>query len=213
MNIWNGKRVGHDGVCCVCGAANRRMNLHHVVPGCYRKPLHHDRNYHDFYDIVTTCVPCHDTYEKKYALYLKCELSDRYGVPRGGSGLVYPHGSSAIRAAGALLRHCDKIPDNRVAELWAEIVSHLGREPKKSDIVELARKRWNIMPGPEYVSNGELVVALVEDMQAFWRMWREHFVQKMKPKFLPSHWDTNREVRWSPERCRRRKGPNCPCSA
>ena len=210
MEIWDGKCVDPNDVCCVCGFVRGRMTRHHVVPGCYRKPLHHDRNYHDLHDIVAICVPCHGKYEK-HAMILKKRLCERYGVPMDGIGLVLPHDSTAIRAAVALVRHGDRIPAKRTAELRADIVSHLGREPEEVDMSELAGKKAGVSPGPDYVTCGELVAAKIENMQAFWRMWRTHFVEKMKPGFLPADWDLDREVQWEPDRCRHRKGVGCPC--
>jgi metal-dependent HD superfamily phosphatase/phosphodiesterase len=46
-------------------------------------------------------------------------------------------------------------------------------------MLALAETDWRPKPGPEYVSHGELVVTKVEDMQAFWRMWRVHFASKV----------------------------------
>ena len=64
---------------------------------------------------------------------------------------------------------------------------------------------------PQILCREELVAAKIENMQAFWRMWRTHFVEKMKPGFLPADWDLDREVQWEPDRCRHRKGVGCPC--
>lgn len=211
MDIWDGKCVKSDDTCCVCGGP-QRLTRHHVVPGCYRGPLHHDRNYHDFYDILIVCADCHDRYEKVHARRLRHELCKRYGVPIEDAGMVWPEGHEAMRAAGALVRHGGRIPAERIAKLQANIASHLGREPREADMLRLAEMRWQPMQGPDYASHGELLVARIEDMQAFWRMWRTHFTEKMKPRFLPSDWDPDREVRWSPKRCRRRRGPNCPCT-
>lgn len=210
MDIWCGKCVGSGDICCVCGGTER-LTRHHVVPGCYRAPLHHNRNYHDRHDVLIVCDDCHDRYEMRHARQLKRELCRKYGVPMEGVGVVWPEGHKAMRATEALVRHGDRIPAKRTAELRADIVSHLGREPDESDMSELAEMEWQPKPGPDYIPHGELIAALVEDMQAFWWMWRVHFVEKMKPRFLPPDWNPDREVRWSPERCRRRRGPDCPC--
>ncbi len=93
----------------------------------------------------------------------------------------------------------------------ADIVSHLGREPDESDMSCLAEMKWQPRPGADYTSHGEFLVAEIDDIPAFWRMWRIHFVEKMKPRFLPANWNPDREVRWSPDRCRQRRGSNCPC--
>lgn len=215
MDIWDGKCVGSDDTCCVCGSS-RTLTRHHVVPGCYREPLHHARNYHDRHDVLIICVKCHNRYEHRHAKHLKLALCKKYGVPLDGVGIIWPHGIEVVaasRAAMALLRHSARMPPERIAELRATIVSHLGREPREQDMSELAETDWRPKPGPDYVSHGELIVARVEDMQAFWRMWRTHFVKKMKPRFLPRDWDSDREVRWLPERCRRRRGSNCPCAS
>lgn len=214
MDIWDGKHIGPESICCVCGSSEE-LTRHHVVPGCYREPLHHSRNYHDRHDVLIICAKCHSRYEIRHARCLKNELCEKYGVPIDGTGIVWPHGAEvagAARAAVALFKHSARMPSERIADLRAVIVSHLGREPEESDVSKLAKMDWQPKPGPDYVSHGELLVARIEDMQAFWRMWRTHFVKKMKPRFLPSDWDPDREVHWSPELCRRRRGPNsCAC--
>jgi hypothetical protein len=210
MEIWAGKTAGAGDVCCVCGCAGG-LTRHHVVPACYREPLHHDRDYHDLHDIVFVCLGCHEEYEEKHARRLRRELCERHRAPMMGRGWVLPPGREAVKAAAALSRHGARIPAPRAAELRAVVASHLGREPREEDISMLAEAGWQPERGPEYASHGELVVAKIKDMRAFWRMWRLHFASRMRPRFLPPGWDPDREVRWSPDRCRRRRGKNCPC--
>jgi len=200
-------------VCCVCGAAGR-LTRHHVVPDCYRRPLHHDHDYHDLHDVLTVCRECHDRYER-HAQKLRLRLCRRYGAAMDGEGFIRlgPAETAAIKAARALGLYGDRIPPARSAELRAAIADHLGGEPTAEDMERLSGMVWQPRPGPDYSSHGEMVVARVEDMQGFWRMWRRHFVEKMSPRFMPPDWNPDREVRWSPERCRRRRGPGCPCGA
>jgi hypothetical protein len=45
-----------------------------------------------------------------------------------------------------------------------------------------------------YRSHGEAVIAAFGDLQAFVERWRRHFVEVMKPSYMPENWRVDRKV-------------------
>ena len=42
--------------------------------------------------------------------------------------------------------------------------------------------------------HAQLVMLQVKDLQAFVEMWRTHFIEHVKPQFLPQGWDLKRTI-------------------
>ncbi len=196
--------------CLICGT-RRQLTLHHIIPKCYRNPLHHEYRYHDKYDTIIVCERCHEIYEKHHALLLKCKLRDKFDAPFEGVGLIFADNHEPKKAAYALISNFDSIPKGRIIELKNIVSSYLGIQPDRSDMIKLCKEKSQTLHGPNYCSHGELVIAKIDDIQKFWEMWRFHFVEKMQPRFLPRTWDPTRRVRWFSEYCKQRRSTNCPC--
>ena len=46
---------------------------------------------------------------------------------------------------------------------------------------------------PSFKSHGELVISKIPSIQNFFEEWRSHFVESMKPKYLPKNWEIERD--------------------
>ena len=46
----------------------------------------------------------------------------------------------------------------------------------------------------EITDFSEVVVSKCEDLKEFIKMWREHFVQTMQPKYMPDYWNINHRL-------------------
>lgn len=84
------------------------------------------------------CKRCHNGYEEK-AMKLKKQCVNRFNIPLEGRGWVYlPHYKVAKKAASALIRSADKIPQDRqqvlkdtVLKFWNEY----GKEVKEKEAI------------------------------------------------------------------------------
>ncbi|KAJ1678319.1 hypothetical protein EV182_004303 [Spiromyces aspiralis] len=124
--------------CVNCGMESN-LTLHHVgkyiqawcVPYRYRKwfPKHN-------HDLLAMCLECHDKYETK-ATELTRDLARCFDAPVDGKGwVVYPEVGVGKKAAMALLKYRDRIPEPRVRVLeqavcnsWASYCSRHGQCP------------------------------------------------------------------------------------
>jgi hypothetical protein len=177
--------------CVVCGAGEG-LNRHHAVPSVYRRHLPAEVKDHSHHDVLLLCLACHEKYEAA-ADRLKAELGEEFGVPLHGlPGERDRERGRAVKFALALLRHGGQIPPARKEEMLAVVATWLGKATVSAadlaGVAELASDRG----GGQAVEHGQHVVARTEDVQAFVRRWREHFLRTMRPKFLPEHWDVDR---------------------
>jgi hypothetical protein len=182
-------------LCVVCGSTSD-LTRHHAVPYCYRKhfPMQFKSRYS--HDVVPLCVPCHESYERP-AFELKKQLAVEYGIPIDGqeakeSDLLI----KAKKAALALTEHGDKIPLDRQAILRTWIADYFGRDVTDSDVKivydSIERKSSTRRHTLNY---GRMVVEKLDDIPAFMRMWRQHFVDTMQPQYLFDHWDVNHRLK------------------
>lgn len=174
-------------VCVVCGA-DRDLSRHHVVPRCYRRHLPRDVK-RDHYDVLLLCVGCHVEYEKR-ANPLRKSLALRHDAPLGDDGGQRAGELRQHKLAWALDRYWDKIPPGRRAEMLSELGGLAGGDVGRGDLPGLWRR--NSRRRREKREHGRLVVAGIEDVQAFIEQWRAHFLATMKPRFLSDKWTVER---------------------
>jgi hypothetical protein len=172
-------------ICVVCGSESE-LTKHHVVPRCYRSFFPEEYRSHKFHDVLVTCVGCHYTYEEE-ALKYKKEISQKYDCPIDG---IIVDRSREKKIKNFILCLEDKnIPKWRISQIKSEI----RRELNIKRITRSVIKEWSnkVIKNFCSVSNGEMVVQKIENLDEFIRDWRSHFIQTMDPKFLPEGWSIN----------------------
>lgn len=184
--------------CVVCGA-EENLSKHHVVPYCYRRWFPNEVGYLTSYDVMAVCLECHDRYELK-ADTLKRELERKYEVPAECYAFVR-EGAEVARLrshANALLRCLDKMPPARIAECLETVRAHYGRPNiTRDDLTALTRPED---PGREFTPPSLYVVSRLrslEEVDAFAVMWREHFLETMRPRYMPPGWTAYRNANGS----------------
>jgi exonuclease 3'-5' domain-containing protein 2 len=183
--------------CVVCGREDN-INKHHVVPRLYRKQMperYKDRTSHD---VVILCVDCHTRYEteaNKRKRQIAKDLGYEYAVRKlEDLSPEKVRESKARKAAAALMLHRDTIPQERISALEGTIREHL-----QSDLIELEDIEalyYDIsFKLPNYMGDemAKFVLARVK-LQEFGLGWRKHFIDVMKPKYLPAGWDVERPL-------------------
>lgn len=175
--------------CVVCGN-EESLTRHHIVPYCYRKFFPLDLKNHRSYDVIALCVPCHHSYEE-YAMNLKKTLAAQYSAPISGTGVKYDKELARARgAAYAFLNH--DIPPERQTELLGRVKNYLQKEVTDADLHELVDK--DPYDFGNYTHHGKIVMEQIKDIENFVRSWRQHFLNTMFPKFLPSFWTVERRI-------------------
>ena len=99
-------------------------------------------------------------------------------------------------AAKAIVYAGEKIPEDRRNELLSTVKDYLKTDNPTREMLlqasELETRRENC----DFISHGREVVRKVSEggeLLAFERMWREHFLETMKPKYLPPLWTVDHE--------------------
>lgn len=179
-------------VCVVCGTGHD-LTRHHILPHCYRRFFPRNLDRFGTYDVMALCVEHHHNYEH-VANELRRKLADVYNAPVNGvGGRSCPDTGRAVRAAWALLRYRDKLPKPKLSELERRVSEFFGALPSHEVLMELTQNNRTTVK-----THAEMVVEKLQDLDTinhFVIMWRKHFIETMEPKFLPDHWDVERQFR------------------
>ena len=168
--------------CVNCGTEDY-LTKHHVVPACYRKnfPLH--LKSHNFHDVLTMCVDCHESYER-HADQLKLYLAKKYNSPIEGIIIENKDLDKANSNASVLLKDTSGIPTERLNKIKFELLQYFGREFTKEDLITISKSKQHVEK-----THGCLVMEKITDIQDFVEMWRKHFVENNQCNFMPDNWD------------------------
>ncbi len=185
--------------CVVCGSEDD-LTRHHIVPLFYRKHFPAIFKEHRSYDVMALCWTCHRKYEA-VALDFKEQLAKEHGISLHGEGGKYNKElGKAVCAVKALEKHGDKIPKDRQLLLLDIIKSYLNKEDLiDEDLVFLGKKkRSDLFDQTSYIHHGKKVVGEIGDdsaeLEKFVKRWRLHFIEEMKPQFLPKDWTVDRPL-------------------
>lgn len=178
--------------CVVCGSTEK-LNRHHILPYCFRHymPVSWKSSAEMFHDVVVICVSCHDKYEK-IAQKVKNNIAKEMGISVHGYDIDYNPRRNFYRGrASALLYHKNDLPSEVAEKMKCSLREHLGREATKQDLIELSRLK-TLIPGPNYKPFGQYVIENTKDLGAFVLQWRKHFIDNLKPKYMPDFWKMER---------------------
>lgn len=180
---------------CVCCAGTKQITRHHVVPYGFRKFFPVELKEHMLHDVLPLCVACHERYEDS-ALELKRELAKRYNISLVGKGGDINKSLFAIRGAGnALYYHSEKMPPARREALTDKLRVYYNQDEITREDMLKATKLNPMAPTAEFIPFGKYVVEqYANDMLGFMIMWRQHFVDHMKPQYLPEFWDVHHQL-------------------
>lgn len=178
-----------NNICVVCGTQNF-LTRHHVVPACYRKNFPLKIKSHNFHDVLSVCVNCHESYERK-ADQLKKELSILYNAPINGELQTNSDLVKFSKIAYTLLSsQISNIPKSRVEFLKNKIKVKFGiKRLTKSSLFKISKLKLVTSR-----THGKMVMDKVEDIQQFVEIWREHFVDNNDCKFLPKNWNIKTKI-------------------
>lgn len=99
-------------------------------------------------------------------------------------------------AARALLKFGNKIPENRRKSLESIVLNHYKEEAEIDlNLLQKASEIDTKINNENYSQHGEKVVQKFQTdnggLLELEKIWREHFIHTMQPKYLPSLWNIN----------------------
>ncbi|XP_060076578.1 exonuclease 3'-5' domain-containing protein 2-like [Ylistrum balloti] len=185
-----------ENICVVCGADESYIRKC-VIPREYRKYLPHQLKDHSSHDVLLMCVPCHMD-STQHDSVLRNKLAEECNAPIDNGSGIKVHNDEDLRkvcsAAKALLKSRDKIPAQRQELLEDTIRSFYNTEVVTEELlneaVDIDYKIRNIW----YKPHGKRVVTYMKrhgGLFNFEKRWRKHFLQTMKPKFMPKGWSVS----------------------
>jgi 5-methylcytosine-specific restriction endonuclease McrA len=166
--------------CVVCGIDNN-LSLHHIIPKCFTKYFSKELKAHNTHDVVSLCRSCHDIYEYK-ANYLKKQLANMLDitVKNGYNRYSYKITQTLHKALNNINRNI-KVNTNKNI-----ICKYTGLSFNSPDLVEDAKRLLKPIPYGEYTTSKINSKDLIY-------LWRSHFMEEAKPKYMPLNWSINNE--------------------
>lgn len=173
--------------CVVCNTTEK-LTRHHVVPVQYRRYFPLEYKSHNHFDIVPLCGFHHDEYERK-AAHLNNLLRSECNIPSNTnySSVNNHKAEKVLGIIATLIRDWDMVPIERRDMLVQKIKDFTGiDEVTKESIHHILIKVEDKVPLVPYAS---LVVEKNKDnINGFIVRWRKHFLDTMKPQYMPESW-------------------------
>lgn len=187
-----------DNLCVVCGKTESLIRKN-VVPREYRKCFPDVMKSHASHDIVLLCLNCHqksNIYD--HMLRLKLERLCNAPLHKELDNEKVDKEKKIQKIVKALCMPNSLIPEDRIKDLEKQLLSFYPNQK----IIDLAFLDWvrntstsTKNQGLEFSGHGEIVVDYYktngEGLIVLERMWRLHFLEFMKPLFMPELWDVD----------------------
>ncbi|KAK2587500.1 hypothetical protein KPH14_003200 [Odynerus spinipes] len=201
--------------CVVCGALEKFIRKN-VVPREYRKYFPLIMKAHQSHDVLLLCPTCHEV-SNSYDLQLRRKLAELCNAPLAGP-LTHVRDRSIsnwrrLHCAIKALRDKSMLPLRRQEELTNIVLEYTGQQevtPILLDLLdeELKNALSSSVNQLKHQPHGLKVVQYFEGKEGglveLERMWREHFLTTMRPRYLPNLWS----VRHNQERLSIRQTQN-----
>ena len=185
--------------CVVCGVDKCCLRKY-IVPHEYRKLFPEVMRDHQSHDVLLMCLNCHQA-SNRLDHQMRSKLATISGSPLDEiiSKTKEDFDLKAIRSAGrALLKDFErnKIPMERKSELIRILKEHFEKDELGFEIIEAAANIDTCIQNEEYVSHAESVVTYFAENEGILKLeklWRQHFLDSMKPQFLPPNWSIDHQ--------------------
>ncbi|XP_055849502.1 exonuclease 3'-5' domain-containing protein 2 [Episyrphus balteatus] len=185
--------------CVVCGRKDAYIRKN-VVPREYRKHFPVVMKSHTSHDVLLLCPQCHQK-SNISDLKIRTKLGKLCNAPylneEGAPKLVeIPELRQLRSAARALMYNSDRIPQWRKEELEKIILkNYSGAEQVTPEMLEECINKDITESFSDYTPHGSKVVQEYQEkfggLIELEKLWREHFLNTMQPKYLPNLWNVN----------------------
>lgn len=185
-----------ENVCVVCGCDKDYVRKF-VIPFEYRKFFPVLLKDHSSHDILLLCLPCHKK-SCDFDITLRQQLAQECHAPLEsgpGAKTVLDHDLQKVRsAARALKGNKSSIPEARVHELKKVLTDFYGVDELTEEVLDQASVIDARQTVTDFVPHGRRVVDHMlqnDGLLAFQARWRQHFLDTMRPQYLPPFWSVD----------------------
>ena len=179
--------------CVVCGRDDQYMKKL-IIPRDYRRHFPEEWKNHLSHDMLLLCPPCHSI-SCNHDSVLRQKIAERYNVPISQNTLREV--SSKVKsAAKALLYSSNKLPAARKRELETVLETHDNVKIGELDSNRLEQIINNTLSDCAETHAAKVIEKVLNEgtLKEFIKMWREHFLETMKPGYLPPLWSTEHNL-------------------
>ncbi|KAG8179524.1 hypothetical protein JTE90_025753 [Oedothorax gibbosus] len=179
--------------CVVCG---KTENFHRkvVVPSEYRKYFPTLMKKGLSHDVLLLCMHCHKKsnildQQMRHKLAVLCDAP--FGPDKDVQNKLDKEISKVKSAAMALSSYKHKIPEQRREELKNVIANYYEVATATDELVEKAKNIDTNSSNSNFIPHGQRVYEYFCEnggLFEFEKMWRQHFLDIMKPQYLPDMW-------------------------
>ncbi|XP_030373583.1 exonuclease 3'-5' domain-containing protein 2 isoform X2 [Scaptodrosophila lebanonensis] len=185
--------------CVVCGRRDAFIRKN-VVPHEYRKHFPLVMKSHTSHDVLLHCPTCHQV-SNISDLKVRTKLAAMCDAPikhsEGAAKFLEDQELKRVRsAARALLYQRAKLPEAKVAEMERIVLDYYQAEHEVTEslLTNAANLEFKF-ENPDYCEHAGKVVRVYGEKYGglieLERVWREHFLHTLQPKFLPELWNVN----------------------
>ncbi|XP_056403024.1 exonuclease 3'-5' domain-containing protein 2 isoform X2 [Hyla sarda] len=186
-----------ENLCVVCGKRESYIRKN-IVPHEYRRHFPIQMKDHNSHDVLLLCTSCHavsNCYDNGFKQQLAMEFSAPIGCEEGVRMLEDPIRRQVRSAARALLNAL-KLPESRREELMSEIKAFYSIDEVTEGILKEAANLETRIFNETYTPHGLKIVQCyakggLKSLMELEKRWRQHFLDKMSPKFLPKQWSVD----------------------
>ncbi|XP_066464585.1 exonuclease 3'-5' domain-containing protein 2 [Eleutherodactylus coqui] len=186
-----------ENLCVVCGKRESYIRKN-IVPHEYRRHFPIQMKDHNSHDVLLLCTSCHAV-SNYYDNNLKQQLAVEFSAPIGceeGMRMLEDPIRRQVRSAARALLHASKLPVNRREELLSEIRAFYLVDDVTEETLKNASNLETRIFNETFTPHGLKVVQCsakngLKSLMELEKRWRQHFLDKMAPKFLPKQWSVD----------------------
>ena len=162
---------------------------------------------HQSHDILLMCIPCHKL-GGFYDLGHRRKLGEMCNAPvsdKDDTKMFLNANAKKIKAAArALVNDTEKrIPEERVKALKDIVQSYYPNKELNEDLLIEASNMDSFVLNENFIPHGKKVVDFFvnehgaeKGIVLLEKMWRKHFLETMRPQFLPPLWSVEHRQDW-----------------
>lgn len=185
-------------VCVVCGQKNSYIRKS-VVPHEYRKHFPALLKHHQNHDVLLLCFSCHrqsNILDAQLRVQLGKEFQAPVGNGPGAKDTIDVSRKLVRNAARALLRHHASLPVTCALEYQHTLQQFFECKILTEEQLEEAANMEVKVYGSGHQEHGQAVVEAYKKVGLckLEQRWRQHFLDTMKPRFLPECWSVTHNM-------------------